>query len=88
MNLRKFIFNSKILDPYIKNFERKDGENVNLDTSYAHEVLNSVKEGNFKILGIPWDKEEDQFMLNLYHLPAKIDSKKMTKREHCKRQGK
>lgn len=53
MNLRKFIFNSKILDPYIKNFERKDGENVNLDTSYAHEVLNSVKEGNFKILGIP-----------------------------------
>lgn len=88
MNLRKFIFNSKILGPYIKNFERKDGENVNLDTSYAHEVLSSVKEGNFKVLRIPQDKEEDQFMLNLYHLPAKIDSKKMTKREHCKRQGK
>lgn len=53
MNLRKFIFNSKILGPYIKNFERKDGENVNVDTSYAHEVLSSGKEGNFKVLRIP-----------------------------------
>lgn len=76
MNSRKLNSNSKILVEYIKNFERKDGENNNVEISYADKVINSVKQSNFKVLRIPWDKKDNQFTFSLHHLTAKIDSEK------------
>ena len=76
MNSRKLNSNSKILVEYIKNFERKDGENNNVQISYADKVINNVKQSNFKVLRIPWDKKDNQFMFSLHHLTAKTDSEK------------
>ena len=64
MNLRKWRSNSKKLMRMILQDENGKTESSNTD-SYAEQMLNPTDQSPVKVLGTPWDLEEDRLKLTL-----------------------
>lgn len=48
------------------------------EVSYAQEMLNNIQKCDLKVLGIPWNKEDDQFKFSVQHLLSSRNADEVT----------
>ena len=81
MNLRKWKTNDEELKEKIITEEQELNENFEIRNSDSHasETLNPKVKTDTKVLGVPWDVDDDSLKFNLHMLEG-IEEKKITKR--------